>query len=323
MNLRLIMVYKSLMFYILVVLLIFSQNTKSEVSIPDGFYLDSSEMKMLDHRTSHFVITAADLNYIENFVDDFFRTDYQKKQPKINGNLYLFKNVLEKMQLPDKYITLINRYAVAVSAYDLDKLNRSFVKDVIWWSEARMLKNTKEFDLFISNQVTSDRWKDALKLLIEKGMTDKIISYSEFIENQDTRDSILELSIRQSKLINILKKKDKGFVDELINEIQVSISDVIPIIRKERGAKRHEHLYWLIKQLGVNKTNPEINKMLRNIINDDLYYSQNIYMHKKFQNISNKSLEDIHLSIEQSLDLSFRAKQALNQRLILKYEIRE
>lgn len=317
------MVYKSVLLGILTLLMTFSQDIRSETIVPDGYYLDTSELAMLNHRTSHFVVSESDLDYIKKYISDYFNGDYQKEQPPLDGHLYIFKGILEKIQLPAEHINLIQRYGVALLSYDLDKLKASYAKDIIWWSAARMIKHNKEFKLFVNNQMTSGRWKDALHLLVEKGMTDEISKFSEYIENKDTIDSILELSLRKSKVINFLKKQNEGYLSEIITEISLSITDVMPFIQKKRGAKRFDHLDWLIKQLGLHKSNPEIKQILENLIEDDLYYSKEVFKREEFQNFTNREIENIKSDIDAHLLISNRVKQALYPEFILEYNVIE
>ena len=162
-------------------------------------------MSSLLQRAKNKQLTIEDKKYIDELVLTLFNrvidsARYRRFQDEYAIDLLLA--IIENNQLDTEQIEKIRSLAIIARVRGFPYKEKE-LESILWWCEAKTIDDNKELMLFLNQQMLSANQEAALKMLVELGRVDEIISWSEVLEFEISYE-LFEQSIKLA-----IKKKDQ------------------------------------------------------------------------------------------------------------------
>jgi hypothetical protein len=264
----------------------------------------SKEIRELAFRVDNLVFIKQDLSTIDKYTNEFLDSAKLPTEKMLGYQTSLSVKILQNLQIPQKQLLSLQKYAVALKSYELKPLDRR-LNQIIWWTEVRLINNKLELIEFLNKQIYSSMQKEVLNIYAEKGMIDELNYWSKNLKKNRIEDEF-NIAIRKAEIIKLLKLNPNNISKVLETELKKSIYYVMwPF---NRGSSlEHNYVKWLFYQMGVFRENPKVSQILAQIIIDESY----LYI-KKVNLLPIQMREEYIQGIHSNLNLTDKALQALS-----------
>ncbi|MDJ1138796.1 hypothetical protein [Marinicella marina] len=151
--------------------------------------------------------------------------------------------------------------------------NNKRIRELVWLATLRNVYDKDILKNVLNSQKDTDMAEVTLALIGEFGWHDVIPAEKSVSAKIKNKDLFLRLLKRKAHFISSLNLLNNSSIDEIKNELALSINDVLPMINK--GSKMElAHLNWLIKKMGLYRNNQAIKEILTSLGENSLHYNQ-------------------------------------------------
>lgn len=270
------------------------------------------ELTRLNYRSLNYALKKEDFDVMEKYANNFLKSSNLRTIKESPIPIVSIRYAVMLNQIPKNTLKLVQRSVVALKSFDQ---NTIILNDIIWWTEVRRIDNKLDLLMFLKNQVYSKRRKDALSMLVELGLVTEIENLSNILTFKDSQYEF-PLLLRKAELRRAFINNNQNISDEIESEIRNSLRDYIfsntpNPDKKQAVGLFYDHIYWLLKQLGIYRSNKEVSAILSNLEKDFFYYNKTD-IEKFLEKIPKKDHELYISTLEGQIELIDRIETAID-----------